>query len=110
MSAKSPKPAPAGQPDPQTMSDVRAEVDRLDREIVERLALRFEMMAHAARIKPDRSVVRDEVRKADVLAKVRASAQAAGAPDDRIARLYDALIESSIAYEYEVYDRLKGGR
>lgn len=100
-------PAPSGDA-PQSMAEVRAEVDRLDREIVAALACRFEMMAHAARIKPARDQVRDEARKADVLAKVRGLADQHGAPVDRVAGLYDALIESSIAYEFEVYDRLKG--
>lgn len=90
-----------------TMADVRAEVDRLDAEIVERLARRFEMMAAAAHIKPDRSDVRDEARKADVLAKVAGHAVQERAPVTRVTELYDSLIESSIAYEFEIFDKVR---
>ena len=92
----------------QTMAEVRHGVDRLDEEIVALLAERFRYMEAAARIKPDRAAVRDEWRKADVLAKVDAAARKEGAPHERIALLYDALIESSIAYEFDRYDRTRG--
>jgi isochorismate pyruvate lyase len=87
-----------------TVAEVRRGVDGLDAEIVERLAERFRYMAAAARIKPDRGAVRDEARKAEVLAKVRAHAVAAGAPAERVTELYEALVESSIAYEFERFD------
>ena len=91
-----------------TMAEVRAGVDGLDREIVALLAERFRYMEAAARIKPDRGAVRDEARKADVLAKVTASAMKEGGPAERVALLYDALIEASIAYEFERYDASRG--
>ena len=53
-----------------TMTEVRAGVDDVDRQVVALLKRRFGYMDAAARIKPDRSAVRDEWRKADVLAKV----------------------------------------
>jgi len=61
-------------------------------------------MDAAARIKPDRSAVRDEWRKADVLQKVDASASELGVDPALMARLYEDLIETSIAYELEVFD------
>jgi len=72
------------------------------------LAERFRYMDAAARIKPDREAVRDEWRKADVLEKVRAAAAGAGAPVDRIADLYERLVEASIAYEFERFDQTRG--
>ena len=90
--------------DCRTMAEVRHGVDRLDEQIVALLAERFRYMEAAARIKPGREAVRDEARKADVLAKVRAASEKEGAPADRIALLYDDLIESSIGYEFERYD------
>ena len=87
-----------------TMAEVRHGVDRLDEEIAALLPERFRYMEAAARIKPDRDAVRDEWRKADVIAKVRAAAAREGGPADRIALLYDALIENSIAYEFDRYD------
>ena len=91
-----------------SMEEVRDGVDRLDREIVALLAERFRYMDAAARIKPDREAVRDEWRKADVLAKAEAAAVQAGAPAERIALLYESLVEACIAYEFERFDRTRG--
>ncbi|HXH00429.1 MAG TPA: chorismate mutase [Sphingomicrobium sp.] len=88
------------------MSEVRAGVDQVDRRIVELLALRFGFMDAAARIKPDRAAVRDEWRKADVLAKVAESARSAGVNEELLARIYEDLIESSIAHEMQRWDAL----
>lgn len=92
-------------PDCTTMAEVRAGVDQVDRELVALLARRFAYMDAAARIKPDRGAVRDEARKAEVIANVRAHARAAGVPEEALARLWDQLIEASIAYELEAWDR-----
>jgi len=90
--------------DCRNMTEVRNGVDRIDRQIVALLGERFRYMDAAARIKQERHLVRDEVRKADVIAKVRGHAEAADIPADVVARLYDQLIEASIAYEYERFD------
>ena len=91
-----------------TMAQVRHGVDEADQPIVDLLALRFGYMEAAARIKPGRYAARDEGRKADVLAKVDAAADDAGLDRDFIANLYEQLIEASIAYELEVFDRTRG--
>ena len=91
-----------------TMAEVRAGVDDVDRRIIALLQRRFGYMDAAARIKPDRSAVRDEWRKADVLAKVDKSAAELGIDRQLAARLYEDLIETSIAHELEVYDRTRG--
>ncbi len=88
-----------------TMTEVRAGVDDVDRRIVELLARRFGYMDAAARIKPDRSAVRDEWRKADVLAKVDATAADLSVDRRLVARLYEDLIETSIGYELAEFDR-----
>ena len=91
------------------MTEVRAGVDAVDRAVVALLKRRFGYMDAAARIKPDRSAVRDEARKADVLAKVRAAAEEIGLPRPDLAEaLYEQLVEASIAYEFEVFDRTRG--
>jgi isochorismate pyruvate lyase len=89
------------------MAEVRCGVDALDREIVALLAMRFRYMDAAARIKPARAAVRDEARKAEVLANVEAHARAAGAPEPALTALYDRLIEASIAYELDRFDALR---
>lgn len=90
------------------MAEVRHGVDRLDEQIVALLAERFRYMDAAARIKPDRAAVRDERRKADVIAKVAAAAEREGAPVATVAELYDRLVEASIAYEFDRFDRTRG--
>jgi isochorismate pyruvate lyase len=87
-----------------TMADVRAGVDATDAELVALLARRFGYMRAAARIKPDRGAVRDETRKAQVIANVRLHAVAADLPPERLAAVWEALVEQSIAYELEVWD------
>jgi isochorismate pyruvate lyase len=91
-----------------TMTEVRAGVDDVDQRIVDLIARRFGYMAAAARIKPDRDWVRDEWRKADVKAKVDRAAGAAAIDRALISRLYEELIEASIAYELELFDRTRG--
>jgi isochorismate pyruvate lyase len=94
--------------DCQSMTEVRAGVDDVDRQVVALLKRRFRYMDAAARIKPDRAAVRDEWRKADVLAKVDSYAAALGVDRSLLARLYEDLIETSIAHELEVFDNTRG--
>ena len=91
-----------------TMAEVRAGVDELDRQLVALLGQRFAHMRAAARIKPERSAVRDEARKAEVIENARAEAERIGVPGDVIAGLWEQLVEASIAYEMREFDRLKG--
>ncbi len=88
-----------------TMAEVRAGVDAVDRALIALLARRFGYMDAAARIKPSRDEVRDEARKAEVIANARAAAAASGLPDQVIAALWDQLVEASIAYEFAAFDR-----
>ncbi|MEM6907488.1 MAG: chorismate mutase [Pseudomonadota bacterium] len=88
----------------ETMAEVRIGVDNTDRELVALLERRFGYMRAAARIKPTREAVRDEERKASVIAAAVADAEARGLPGPVIAELWDRLVEGSIAYEFEVWD------
>lgn len=90
-----------------TMTEVRAGVDQVDRELVALLVRRFGYMDAAARIKPDRGAVRDEARKAQVIDNVSAAARAAGVPETVVAAVWEELIEGSIAYELERFDALR---
>ena len=92
-------------PDCTTMAEVRAGVDQVDRDLIALLARRFAYMDAAARIKPERGAVRDEARKAQVIANARAAARAAGVPDDAVADLWERLVEASITYELAAFDR-----
>lgn len=90
-----------------TMIEVRAGVDALDRELVALLAKRFGYMRAAARIKPTRDAVRDEARKASVIAAAVAEAEAHGIPAHVIADIWERLVEGSIAYEFAEWDRIR---
>ena len=89
------------------MTQVRAGVDDVDRQLVALLARRFGFMDAAARIKPMRAAVRDEQRKADVKAKVDVAAATAGVDRELVARLYEDLIETSIAHELARWDVIR---
>ena len=87
-----------------TMAEVRAGVDSIDRDLSELLAERFRFMQAAARIKPERGMVRDEPRKAQVIANVRAHAVELGYPPEIAGMLWEELVEASIAYEMDRFD------
>ncbi len=90
----------------QTMPEVRAGVDALDRELVALLARRFAYMDAAARIKTQRGAVRDEARKRQVISNVESAATATGIPPGLATALWETLVESSIAYELAAWDGL----
>lgn len=98
------RPAPA---DCTTMAEVRQGVDALDRQLVALLAERQRYMDAAARIKQDRDAVRDNARVEDVVAKVKAEARKAGLSEAIAEPVWRTLIEGCIAYEFEVWDRLR---
>jgi isochorismate pyruvate lyase len=89
------------------MAEVRQGVDALDRALVTLLAERQRYMDAAARIKQDRAAVRDEGRVEDVVAKVKAEARALGLSEQIAEPVWRLLIERCIAYEFEVWDRLR---
>lgn len=91
----------------ETMIEVRAGVDQIDRELVALLALRFGYMDAAARIKTDRNSVRDEARKAEVLDNIARAAEAAGLEPARLRAVWNELVEQSIAYEAIKWDALR---
>jgi len=103
-----PVPAAKDPQDCQTMPEVRAGVDALDRELVALLAKRFGYMRAAARIKPTRDAVRDEARKASVIAAAAAEAEALGIPAGVVEDIWERLVEGSIAYEFGEWDRIRG--
>lgn len=82
------------------MSELRAEIDRLDGELVRLLAERAAYIDRAAQIKagvdlPARIVPRVE----EVVANVRRHAERHGLPPDLVEKLWRRLIDWSIARE-----------
>lgn len=91
----------------ETMVDVREGVDATDRELVALLERRFGYMRAAARIKPNRELVRDEERKARVIAAAVAEAERRAVPGSVVAQVWEALVEGSIAYEFDIWDQTR---
>ena len=90
------------------MAQVRAAIDGLDTLIVSLLAERMRYIEAAARIKPSRDAVRDEVRKAAVIAHAVKVANDRGFPPKLAYKLYDMLVEGSIAHEFDLFDAERG--
>lgn len=88
-----------------TMSEVRAGIDALDRQLVALMAQRLRFIAAAARIKTDRDAVRDEWRKADVLSKVEATSRDLDVPTDLTTQIWELMVEYSIAHEFVLFDK-----
>ena len=90
----------------QVMSDIRREIDRVDRSLVRLLAERLTYIARAGHIKKDRALVRDEARIADVLAKVKAACERDGFPFSVAEPVWRALMEGCIAHEFDIFNEL----
>jgi isochorismate pyruvate lyase len=88
-----------------TMEEVRAGIDQVDAEIVTLFARRMRYIEAAARIKPDRDAVRDEPRKAEVIDHACAVAREQDFPEALARQIYETLVEESIAYEFDRFDR-----
>ena len=91
----------------ETMTDVRYEVDRIDRLLVALLVERQSFMDAAARIKGERKAVLDRPRIEDVVAKVKAEAEKQGLSTAIAEPVWRTLIDRCIAYEFESFERLK---
>ncbi len=83
-----------------TMTELRAEIDRLDQELVALFAKRAGYIDRAAQIKSDVGLpARITPRVEEVVSNVRRHAQAHGLPSDMIEKLWRNLIDWSIARE-----------
>ncbi|MHC8494761.1 chorismate mutase [Thalassospira sp. SM2505] len=91
----------------ETMSEVRANVDRIDRLLVALMAERLNYIEQAARIKPSRDAVRDEDRIEDVITKVKAQCEIDGFDKDMAERMWRAMMEDFIAHEFVKWDGLR---
>jgi isochorismate pyruvate lyase len=89
------------------MIEVRAGVDAIDSDLIELLELRFGYMDAAARIKPDRNLVRDEQRKRAVIENAVANAKQRGIPEAVIGNIWEQLVEASITFELVRWDRYR---
>ncbi len=86
------------------MASLRAQIDRLDRALVVLMAERQSYIERAAEIKTDRTVVHDDARIEDVVAKVLAEAKRAGFSAAIAEPVWRTLIARCIAHEFEKFD------
>lgn len=85
---------------PHVLSDLRATIDRIDREIVALLAERVRCLDKVVDVKARENLpAAIPERVEEVVAHVRAQAQAAGMPPELAELLWRRLIDWSIAYE-----------
>jgi isochorismate pyruvate lyase len=91
-----------------SMTEVRHEIDQLDKIIVELLSERVTYMDAAARIKGDINLVRDEARIEDVVNKVVEHSKKTGLAIEIIEPVYRLLIEKCIDYETTSFKRQYG--
>lgn len=83
-----------------TMAHVRAEIDRLDEDLVRLFAARAAFIDRAAEIKAEVDLpARIDARVEEVVQNVRRHAQSFGLPPDLVEKLWRRLIDWSIARE-----------
>ncbi|MBF4571155.1 chorismate mutase [Herbiconiux sp. VKM Ac-1786] len=90
------------------IEDVRADIDALDRQLVELIAQRQQWVVEAGTLKQDRQAVRAPDRVEKVIDKVRALADEAGASPEVVERTYRAMIAAFIDLELTVHEGSRG--
>jgi isochorismate pyruvate lyase len=88
------------------MTEIREQIDRMDRELVPLMAERLAYVAQAAQFKETRADVVVPWRVEDVVAKAKSHAQACGMDLVAIEAMYRALVAASIAHEEREWDRI----
>ena len=91
-----------------SMTELRGAIDGLDSQLVAMLALRQRYIERAAVLKQARDTVRDEGRIEEVIRHVTAEGRRMGLSPKIAERVWRALIEASIAHEYEAFDARNG--
>ena len=97
MNDRAPVPCPE-------MVDIRDRIDLLDKKLVALLAKRQQLIEAAGKGKPERQTVRDEARIEEVIRLVLTEARAQNLSAEIAEPVWRQLIESSIAYEFSVFD------
>ncbi|SIT10837.1 chorismate mutase [Insolitispirillum peregrinum] len=90
----------------QSLTEIREQIDRMDRLIVPLLAERLSYVAQAAAFKPTRADAVVPWRVEDVVSKAKSHAAECGMDLPTIEAIYRALVAASIAHEEQVWDTL----
>lgn len=86
------------------MQDIRAEIDRIDQEVIKLLGERFGYVQAASQFKTSATAVRAPERFKAMLEQRRVWAQAAGLDPDVIAGIYEDLVNYFIAEEMKRWE------
>lgn len=90
-----------GPQDCSDMNEVRAEIDRLDAELVDRIAQRFAYVDRAWQLKANPGEAYVPWRIQQVIDKVRARAEEKGLPPELVEALWRQMIGWFVQYEEE---------
>lgn len=93
----------------QSLDEVRANIDRLDRLIVPLLAERQTYVLEAARFKPTAEAVVVPARVEQVISRVTELAREAGASPEAMERIYRTIIDAMTELEVAEHHQLKKG-
>lgn len=84
----------------ETMADLRGQIDRIDRALLDLMAERARYIDRAVLLKPRENLpARTTDRVAQVIANVRKGAEERDLDPDQIERIWTDLIETAIAHE-----------
>lgn len=88
------------------LKEVRANIDRIDREIVKLIAERGQFVEQAAIFKNDESVIREPQRVRVVINNVRGFAAEYGVDPDIVEGVYRNMIDAFIDFELKEYRKI----
>jgi isochorismate pyruvate lyase len=88
-----------------SLDEIRAQIDELDRQIIELIARRHDCMKKAARFKKTEAEVAAPARVEQVIERVRRRADEVGVPPDLVEAVYRTLIAQFIALERAEWTR-----
>ncbi|MFZ5634930.1 MAG: prephenate dehydratase [Bacillota bacterium] len=94
------EPAGAGEKN-NTIGELRAEIDMVDRQIVELIGMRTRLVGKIGQLKSGPAGVRDRAREEEVVRRVRAHAAAKGADPDMIEGIYRYMISHYVEMQEE---------
>ncbi|SDA23712.1 isochorismate pyruvate lyase [Ruminococcus sp. YE71] len=87
------------------LNEVRANIDRIDSEMIKLIAERGSYVSQAAAFKKDEDGVRDSSRVEKVIEKVRRKAEECGADPDMVEALYREMIGRFIKKEMDEFKK-----
>jgi len=89
----------------QDLQQVRQEIDRIDDEIIKKIAERTHYVLQASKFKKSEEGVKAPARVEQVIQKVRTKAETYGAPPDLVEAVYREMISQFINLEMDKFKK-----